>query len=392
MTANCEEKALVQSSPSSTCPLVSVVTPFYNTEAYLADCIESVLTQSFTNFEYILVDNSSTDRSRHIAETYARRDHRIRLVTTPRFLGQIDNYNYAVSLRSPDSKYCKIVEADNFIFPECLFLMIKAFEQADSIGLVSSYWLAGKVLCGSGFPFPRTMILGKEWGAAHLRSEAHVFGSPTQVMYRSALIDESQPFFNSDALHADTDKCFAILERWDFGFVPQILSYSRVDNVSISSATRNLEDGALDRFMTDLRYAPSFFSPAESAAFIRKSKRRYYGALARGALKLGGGGRKFWQYHLKGQRTVNHKLDLPYLFCTTVLELLRLILNPAWAIRAVRKWKAAKSNALSSGQQTDKFFHVSTSPALPAGQPKGSYNTILPDYNPHSCRSAPFPD
>ena len=121
----------MQSSVSSACPLVSVVTPFYNTEPYLAECIESVLAQSFTNFEYILVDNCSTDQSHRVAETYAKRDPRIKLVTTSRFLQQIDNYNYAVSLCSRDSKYCKIVEADNYIFRECLLLMVKAFEQAD---------------------------------------------------------------------------------------------------------------------------------------------------------------------------------------------------------------------------------------------------------------------
>jgi glycosyltransferase involved in cell wall biosynthesis len=333
---------VMQPSASSAHPLVSVVTPFHNTEQYLAECIESVLAQSFTNFEYILVDNSSTDQSYRLVETYAKRDPRIKLFKTSSFLEQIDNYNYAVSLCSKETKYCKFVEADNFIFPECLSLMIKAFEQASSIGLVSSYWLAGNALCGSGFPFSRTMISGKEWGAAHLRSQVHVLGSPTQVMYRSELVHEDRPFFNRDVLHADTDKCFEILKRWDFGFVPQVLSYSRVDNVSISSATRNWEDGALDRYMTDLRYAGSFFEPAESIAFIRKSKQQYYRSLARGALKLGGGGRKFWEYHVKGLRTVSQKLDLPYLSYTMALALLLLILNPVSTIRMVRQRRDVK--------------------------------------------------
>jgi glycosyltransferase involved in cell wall biosynthesis len=48
-------------------PLVSVVTPFYNTERYLAECIESVLAQTYPIFEYILVNNRSTDASRDIA-------------------------------------------------------------------------------------------------------------------------------------------------------------------------------------------------------------------------------------------------------------------------------------------------------------------------------------
>ena len=53
-------------------PRVSVVTPFYNTAEYLAECIESVLAQTYTNFEYILVNNKSTDGSREIAERYLK--------------------------------------------------------------------------------------------------------------------------------------------------------------------------------------------------------------------------------------------------------------------------------------------------------------------------------
>ena len=62
-------------------PLVSVVTPFYNTRDYLAECIESVLRQTYTNWEYILVDNFSTDGSSEIAKHYADKyPDKIRLI------------------------------------------------------------------------------------------------------------------------------------------------------------------------------------------------------------------------------------------------------------------------------------------------------------------------
>src|SRR4030095_4995561 len=60
-------------------PLVSVVTPVYNGERYLAECIESVLAQTYQNWEYIIVNNCSTDRTREIGESYGRKDERIRI-------------------------------------------------------------------------------------------------------------------------------------------------------------------------------------------------------------------------------------------------------------------------------------------------------------------------
>lgn len=77
-------------------PSVSVVTPFYNTDAYLAECIESVLSQTYTNFEYILVDNKSSDRSLEIAKHYAARDARVRIVQNDSFVSQLENYNGAL--------------------------------------------------------------------------------------------------------------------------------------------------------------------------------------------------------------------------------------------------------------------------------------------------------
>src|ERR1700739_3466819 len=107
-------------------PLVSVVTPFFNTAPYLAECIESVLAQSYTHFEYILLDNCSTDGSSEIAASYAS-DPRIHLIRCTEFVSQLPNYNRALKKISNSSVYCKIVQADDWIFPECLQLMVRAF-------------------------------------------------------------------------------------------------------------------------------------------------------------------------------------------------------------------------------------------------------------------------
>src|ERR1044072_8291450 len=62
-------------------PRLSVIVPVYNVEDYLEECLDSVVAQTFTDFECVMVDDGSTDASAAIAERYAARDERFRLVT-----------------------------------------------------------------------------------------------------------------------------------------------------------------------------------------------------------------------------------------------------------------------------------------------------------------------
>jgi glycosyltransferase involved in cell wall biosynthesis len=327
-------------------PLVSVVTPFYNTSQYLAECIESVLAQSYSHFEYILSDNCSTDGSREIAESYARRDSRIRLIRQPRLLTQVQHYNSALSEISESSVYCKMVQADDCIFPESLALLVHAFEQSETIGLVSSYDLKGNNLRGSGYPYPATFLPGKEIARRNLRTGLFVFGSPSTVIYRSSLVRGQESFYRESLLHEDTEKCMEILEHWDFGFVHQVLAYLRADNESISSMVSFFRPRELDHYIIVQRFASRFLEPPEDSRLKKECKRYYYSALAEEAVKLRGP--SLWRYQRKGLETINEKLDLPYLAFQTVKEILWMLVNPGSTFLAGKDtFKRLKKRLLS---------------------------------------------
>ncbi|MCK7480584.1 MAG: glycosyltransferase [Candidatus Moduliflexus flocculans] len=99
---------------------VSILTPVYNGEKFLRPCIESVLKQTHQDWEYVFVDNCSEDATPEIIREYARQDRRIRIVTNESFVGIIENHNIAFSQMSPKADYCKVVQADDWIYPECL--------------------------------------------------------------------------------------------------------------------------------------------------------------------------------------------------------------------------------------------------------------------------------
>jgi hypothetical protein len=216
---------------------------------------------------------------------------------------------------------------------------------------VSSYWLKGSEVRGSGFPCQTTFLSGRETARLYLRTGLWVFASPTTVLYRSSLVREGKPFYDEAALHEDTEKCMQILEKWDFGFVHQVLSFSRADNEGISSAVRSLQPVALDRYIVVQRFASAFLDPDEAAATKRAATLFYYRALAHEALRVKDA--KFWRYHNKGLNTIGEKLDWSYLALQIGQALLWMLANPgATLMRALRlcKRRMATGNA---GQLTE---------------------------------------
>ena len=276
-----------------------------------------MLAQSYREFEYILMDNCSTDGSSEIARSYERLDPRIRLIRCSEFLSQLANYNRALAEISGASLYCKIVQADDYIYPECLELMVQAFDRSESIGLVSSYRLMGNTVEGSGYPCRTAMLPGRECGRWFLRTGINIFGSQTTVMYRSSVVRSHNPFYDGSLPHA-TEKCIEILHHWDFGFVYQVLSFSRIEDKSITSFLQTFEPYVLDRYIVAQRHAAVFLEATEAALLRKICRRRYYRVLADKAIRLRD--RAFWRYHREGLKAQTGPLDWLTSRCKLALD------------------------------------------------------------------------
>jgi hypothetical protein len=187
-----------------TAPRVSVVTPFYNTAPYLAECIESVLAQSHGDFEYILVDNHSDDGGGAIAARYAALDRRLRVVSPPSFLAQVPNYNFGPRQIAPDTRYCKIVRPT---------IRSSALPHRDgrarrgppSIGVISAYRLFGAE-SAQRLSHDRTFFADAT-PAASCSDGIYLFGSPTTVMFRADLARGRDPFAEG-RFFEDAEICF----------------------------------------------------------------------------------------------------------------------------------------------------------------------------------------
>ncbi|WP_080843902.1 glycosyltransferase family 2 protein [Cytobacillus gottheilii] len=104
-------------------PLISVIVPVYNVEKFLDRCIDSILNQTYTNLEVILVDDGSTDRSLEICKNYQACDGRIKVIHKTN--GGVSSARN-VGLLSTNGKYISFVDSDDYLEPNCLSILYEA--------------------------------------------------------------------------------------------------------------------------------------------------------------------------------------------------------------------------------------------------------------------------
>jgi len=312
----------------SKAPLVSVITPFYNTEDYLAECIESVLRQTYTNWEYILVNNCSTDRSAQIAEHYVKlHPDRLRLEHNAELLPQVKNYNQALRFVSPGSRYCKFAQADDLLFSQCLELMVETAERDPSIGVVGAYAIEGRTVEFDGLPYPSPVVTGRDACRLFFLEDFYVFGSPTQLLLRSDLVLNRRPFYDEAYIpFEDAAVMFDLLTECSFGFVHQVLTFSRRDNASMMKSLLDLDCPNAFQLQMLRDFGPRFLEPEEYRVHLKRKERSYAQLLVDGMVALRG--RPFWEFHgamLKRMGYTSRSTRTWWLFLVSLCDVL---LNP----------------------------------------------------------------
>jgi CDP-glycerol glycerophosphotransferase len=181
-------------------PRISVVVPIHNVEPYLHECLASIAGQSFEDFEAILVDDGSTDRSGEIAEGFARRDPRFRLIRRPNGgLGSARN----TGIDASTAEFLAFVDSDDLIPPDAHRLLLAALDET------GSDFATGNVLRVTATGTSQAPFLAKTFAKTRLKTHVTRF-RPLIVdrivpnkLWRRAFWDEQGLRFPEGMLHED---------------------------------------------------------------------------------------------------------------------------------------------------------------------------------------------
>jgi len=289
-------------------PLVSVVTPVYNGEKHVAQCIESVLAQTYPRWHHTLVNNCSNDRTLEIAQAYADKDPRIKIVNNSAFVRVIANYNNAFRQTAPEAKYTKLVAADDALMPDCLERMVEFAEAHPQVAIVGAYGIRETQVLWRGLPHWTTWVPGREACRARLLGGPYLFGTPTSVLFRADAVRARDPFYNESNLHADSEVCFDILEHADFGFIHQILTIQGGTIAGSLTAFSERFQTYYSHVLYELeKYGPKYLSESELEGRIAAHLSDYYRYLGEQVWKRRGA--ESWSYHRGKLAGAGHPLS-----------------------------------------------------------------------------------
>ena len=212
---------------------VSILMSVYNDESYLAEAIESILEQTFCEFEFILLDDASTDNSSKILQQYANQDSRIILIRNPENLGLVRSLNKGLSIAQ--GQYIARQDADDISLPKRLERQTAFLDQNPEVGALGT----AVKLISKGDQIRRVDFLPKD----HESLQAYLLlGNQlhhSSMMMRHTILQGLEGY-DEDRLHAeDYDLWWRISRCSRLATIPEILVIRREgDRPTVSSKYR----------------------------------------------------------------------------------------------------------------------------------------------------------
>lgn len=188
-------------------PKISVIIPVYNAEKYLSRCIDSILNQSFTDFELLLVNDGSDDHSGEICDDYAKKYSRVKVfhkenggVSSARNLGLINACG----------EWITFVDADDYLIVDGLQRYIN--EINENVDLI----IYGYNICNeSGYlkfsttVYPKNDLIQKDDGVKIMFKNSYYNGYLFNKLFRRSIIEDNKIFFNEDVYYNE-DRLFCV--------------------------------------------------------------------------------------------------------------------------------------------------------------------------------------
>lgn len=249
-------------------PKISVIVPVYNVEQYLTDCIESILAQTFTDFELLLIDDGSKDKSGLICEEYAKKDKRIRVfhkenggVSSARNLG----------LEHVQGDWVTFVDSDDTLDPS--FLHYSLLDIPDFVDIVFQSWAKkGNDKIISEKVLPDVVYDSDNLHKAFSETDIVSMGVPWGRIYKMDIIKKNNLRFDID-LSISEDRLFfyeyiihscGILLRSHVGYIfretHQGLSSKKHSSELYEMRTNKLNEAA-GKIKTELKLSPREYFP-----------------------------------------------------------------------------------------------------------------------------------
>jgi glycosyltransferase involved in cell wall biosynthesis len=214
-------------------PAVTVICPTYNAAAFIEPTIQSVLHQTYRDFEFIVVDDGSTDHTKQVIEKYA---NKIRYVYKENG-GQSSSRN--AGIRIAQGKYIALIDHDDLWLPNKLELQVQEIAKSDSTGLVTCSCTGFRDGKDTGTHTPRINSLNRKQLIKRLLL-GNVIGSCSTILVRAECFQKLGFFDESLRMAEDWDLYLRIAQSYDIRCVEQPLVRYRWHNRNYSNASAEI--------------------------------------------------------------------------------------------------------------------------------------------------------